>query len=187
MSFLVLDQYPSDAAKRADYISGSPPGDVIENGRATGPVIRPEKVVDTGIQIDFEGRLCFGERTVRHLAYLFGMIDGWRMEALIASHTALNDERDLLSRELVEARKQVENLLDVQREPVTEVFVALDGTHHASAGAAEDANRKTAGLAPAALKGMRPISAAEAPDTSAPDPADGPDETAGSKKAKAKK
>lgn len=158
--FQVVDDYPGHAAKGADYFSSAPKGDVIETN-ADGKVVRPERVVITGVDILGEGLLCFGERTARTMGHLFGMVDGWRVQALMAATQAIVDERDLLSRELADARQQVSNLLETHRDAPAEVYVALDGTRHASADAAENATRTAQDLAAKALVGMRPIAAEE--------------------------
>lgn len=152
----VQAEYPVGTARGGDYISGSPRGEIIE-----GDTVRPEKVVTTDVDILGEGYLCFGERTARHLAHLFGMVDGWRVQNLMAATQAVVDERDLLSRELAEARTQIDNLLETHRDAPAEVFIAADGERHASADAAANAGRKALGLASEALVGMRPITAEE--------------------------
>lgn len=154
--FQVADQYPPHTAAGCDYFSRAPLGDIVEQ-HGDDQIIRRERVLDTGLDLDFEGRIAIGERTVRHWASLFGMVDGWRVQNLMAMTQAVVDERDLMSRELAESRAQIANLLEVQREPVTEVFVALDGARHASAQAAESENRKAAGLPSRAVVGVRPI------------------------------
>lgn len=150
--FQVVDEYPGHAAGGADYLSGNPRGEILDNGK-----LRPEKVVVTGQDIVGEGLLCFGERTARHMAHLFGMVDGWRVQALMAATQVVVDERDLLSRDLESARQQIANLLETHRDAPEEVFVALDGSRHASAAAAENATRVAQGLSAKALVGMRPL------------------------------
>lgn len=160
--YQVLPGYPGDAARGADYFSGAPHGTIIET-HGDEQTERAEQVLDTGLHIEFEGRVCVGERTVRHWATLFGMVDGWRVQNLMRQAQADVDERDLLSRELAEARQQIANLLEVQQAPAVEVFVASNGSRHASPEAAESESRKVAGLASKALVGVRPLTVEEAP------------------------
>lgn len=158
----IADNYPAHSAKGADYFSGAPRGEIVEQ-RGDEQVVRPERVIVTDIDVDFEGRLCIGERTVRHWAQEFGMVDGWRVQNMLAAAQADADERDLLSRELAEARDQIETLLEVQRAPARVVFVAADGSRHESEEAAVNAGRRAEGKAAASLTGVRPIKPDEAP------------------------
>lgn len=159
----IADNYPAHAAKGADYFSGAPRGDIMER-HGDEQIIRPEKVVITDVELDYEGRLCVGERTVRHWAQTFGMVDGWRVQNMLALAQADADERDLLSRELAEARDRIETLMDLERQPARVVFVDSEGVRHESAAAAENAGRKAAGLASKSVTGVRPIKPDEAPD-----------------------
>lgn len=161
--FQVLAGYPGDTAKGADYFSGASQGEVVEDRGNGDQVVRPERVLDTGAHVEFEGRICVGERTVRHWAALLGMVDGWRVEALMAQAQADVDDRDLLSRELAGAREEVENLISMQRDAPAEVYIGLDGERHASAEAALEASRRAVGKAPRVLTGVRPLSTEEAP------------------------
>lgn len=160
---LIAENYPAHAAKGADYFSSAPLGDIIEQ-RGEEQIVRRERVVITDVEIDWEGRVCVGERTVRHWAQEFGMVDGWRVQNMLAVAQADADERDLLSRELAAARDMVDTLMEVQRQPTRVVFVDSAGVRHESAEAAENASRKAAGLAPKSLTGVRPIKPDEAPD-----------------------
>lgn len=159
----VVDEYPGEAAAHCDYITRAPRGEITEEW-PDGKRIRPEKVIVTDVVIEMEGRLCFGERTARHLAHEFGMVDGWRVRQYLADHQAVCDERDLLSRELADARRQVDNLLEMEREPVTAVYVDLDGGEHASKGAAVHASRRARKTAP---KENDVLVAVEAPEVTA--------------------
>lgn len=99
------------------------------------------------------------------------MVDGWRVQNMMALAQADADERDLLSRDLAVARDQIENLLELQGQPARVVFVDAAGVRHESEAAAANASRKAEGLAPKSLTGVRPIKPDEAPDPAPKKPA----------------
>lgn len=87
--FQVTDSYPGDAAGGCDYITKAAPGLIYDDPNSPS---RQERVVVTPTEIDFEGRLCIGERTVRHMAHLLGMFEGEAVEMISAENASLRDE-----------------------------------------------------------------------------------------------
>ena len=161
MEYLIRDSYPGDAAHGGCYLSRAAQGEVVVNGQP-----RRERVIVTPIHIDFEGQLCIGERAARHMAHLLGMVDDWRVAGVVAELGDTRDERDRLSAEVQRLRDEVELLRQLDSPEEREVFVALDGTRHASAGAAQSASERAVGKMPDVLARVQRISAVEAPNPS---------------------
>lgn len=162
----VIDNYPGDAAGGCDYLSGAALGEVIVEDASGHQVRRRERVVVTPRHIDFEGQLCIGERTVRHLAHLLGMVDDWRVEKLGEQYEAVASERDELSAQLAEAHRTIETLSQIERQPITAVYVGADRVEHVSEAAAVDASAAAEGRPRRGLLGVRRIREDEAPDPS---------------------
>lgn len=161
--FQVSDNYPGDAARGACYLTGASRGEIVTIDPETGEDrVRPEKVIVTPISIDFEGRLCFGERTVRHLAHLLGMVDSWRVERLRVAHDSLLTSALETAAELERVRAENDTLTQMV-EKREQVFVATDGTAWPSRRSAAEASRRTSGLVPMGADALRSIGADEAP------------------------
>lgn len=141
MHLEIVDNYPSIAAFGCDFFTRAAIGDVRMEG-PDGEVHRREKVLVTDRTIDFEGRVCIGERTVRHLAHRFDMVDGWRVERIKDDNTALRAELVELSTELASVRSQLTFARQLETQPAEQVFLSLDGTKHASARACMEATAK---------------------------------------------
>ena len=160
----ILPEYPSDAARGACYLSGASRGEITETDPDTGESrTRPERVIDTGREIDFEGRLCVGEAMIRHLAHELGMLDDWRVRRLIVEHEAVVAENLALSTRCNQLEGSMEVLRDMAQQQTRNVHVAADGTLHTSARAAENASRHANSLPSRGRDAVRPITAAEAP------------------------
>lgn len=133
MDLIIDDHYPADAAFGADFFTNAAQGELIMEG-PDGPVARREKVVVTTQQLDdiavHWGRICVGERTIRHLAHLFDMVDDWRVKRIIDDNDALRAELVDLSTQLAAERQTIDFLRELEAAPRGEVFFALDGTRH---------------------------------------------------------
>lgn len=156
MDVFVHDEFPADAAYGADFLSRASKGTITETG-PDGKVVRDEKVLVTSVDVDFEGRVCFGEKTVRHLAHQFGLVDGWRVEALKAEFAQVRDECEQLSRDLAKAREDLEFLHSLEREPAPTRLVALDGSTHTSLRGACEATAKLLGVEPSVVLNAVPV------------------------------
>lgn len=159
----VLDSFPAYAAAGSDYFTRADVGE-IEQTFAGETNVRRERVLVTPAEIDYEGVVCLGERTVRHMARLFGMVDGWHAANLITDNERLYNERDQLSTELAAAKSEIAYLRSQMEHRLDEVYVAADGTKHASLAAAiEQSERVLTGLRPKPQRGVAPLSEADAP------------------------
>lgn len=125
--------YPGDAVGGHDYLTGAAQGEVVVDADT---LPRPELVIITDRYIDYEGRVCIGEKSVRHMAHLLGMFEKEQVEAVAAENAALHGEiealRDQLGRQLVE----IERL----RGTTTEVFYA-NGTRFETEAAAREVSK----------------------------------------------
>lgn len=163
-NFMVADSYPGDAARGGCYLTGASLGEIVEIDPATGgDIVRPERVIVTQVDIDFEGRLCLSERIVRHLAHQLGMVDSWRVERLRAVHDAHVDAAMAVARELEKAREQIETLTEMVDSGRVRQFVATDGSEWPNKALAIEASRRSAGVPPLGADGLRSIMAEEAP------------------------
>lgn len=145
------DEYPADAVGRACFLTGMARGEVwVET--ADGKVARPEKVLITDRDVLYEGRVCVGERAVRHLAHRLGLVDDWRFERVAADNQALRDELVALSREIAEVRGERDRLADLERPEEVLVYLAIDGTRHASKRGAIEHTAKLLDLEPNMLE-----------------------------------
>lgn len=150
MHLQVVNEYPSDAAFGVDYFSGAARGKLMEEG-PDGMLERDEKVIVTDRYLDYEGQVCVGERTVRHLAHEFGMVDGWKVDRVIADNGSLRSELVELSEEVARVRAQLAFAQELERAPAVTKFVGLDGHEHASQRAAAEASAKLLGYEPGIL------------------------------------
>lgn len=139
------DQYPSFAAFGCDFFTRADQGDIIED-TADGPRVRRERILITDRDLDFEGRVCVGERTVRHLAHQLGMVDDWRVERIAADNHQLRRELVDLSEELAREREHGRFLRELEAQPPEKVFLALDGTEHAARRGAAEATAAQLGI-----------------------------------------
>jgi hypothetical protein len=85
----VLERYEDDTARGCCYLCIASPR-VFDT--PDGP--RRERIVDTGVSIDYEGRLAICELCLREMAKLLGMVDGSEIETLRADFRQVLDERD---------------------------------------------------------------------------------------------
>lgn len=162
--FVVADNYPGDAARGGCYLSGAAQGEIVTIDPATGgEQVRREKVIVTPVDIDFEGRLCIGERMVRHLAHQFGMVDSWRVERLRVVHDALVEQATRLGEEVERLREDNAVLAQMVDAGRTEVFVSVDGTCWPKKALAVEASRRALDAPPLGCDALRSIMADEAP------------------------
>lgn len=150
MDITIDSEYPHDAAYGCDYFSRNHRGLIVVD-TPDGPQERPEKVLITSREEDGEGRICFGERTIRHLAHQLGLVDDWRVAAIVRDSEALRDEIVTVSMELAETRGEVFRLSQLEQSAAPVTFIAVDGTEHASRRAAQEQSAKSLGLEPAML------------------------------------
>jgi hypothetical protein len=136
----IVDEYPSEAAGQCDFFSMAAPGDILVD-TPDGQVLRREKVIITPHYLDYEGRICVGERTIRHLAHKFRMVDDWRVNLIARDNDALRAELVELSTELANTRAQVEFLRALETAGPSTRYIATDGSVHASERAAQEASR----------------------------------------------
>lgn len=144
------DHYPADAAYGCDWLTRNAQGDILVD-TPDGQVKRREKVLITSREDDYEGRICIGERTVRHLAHQLGLVDDWRVERIAADNRELRTEVIGLSVALGAARNEANRLAQLERPDATKVYVALDGTEHLSERAAVEHCAKLLDLEPAII------------------------------------
>lgn len=149
---MIVDEYPSEAAGQCDFFSMSAPGDIIVE-TPDGTVLRREKVVITPHYLDYEGVICVGEKTIRHLAHKFRMVDDWRVDLIARDNDALRAELEELSTDLANARAQVEFLRALETTGAPTKYVASNGSVHASERAAQEASRAV----PKAAKMLKPV------------------------------
>lgn len=135
MDLFIDDHYPGDAAHGCDYLTRSMQGD-IQVETPDGIKLRKERVIITDREEDFEGRICIGERTVRHLAHKFGMVDDWRVDMISRDNTALRAELVGLSSQMAALRDENRRLAELERAEIEDVYVAVDGSRHVSERAA---------------------------------------------------
>ena len=145
MDCSITDDYPADAANGCDFLSGAAKGEVVED-TPDGQIVRPEKIVVTSREVDWEGRICIGERTARHFAHLFGMVDAWKVDALIAESRAVRDELATTSAELGDARHTIRVLRESEIPSAEKVYLALDGTEHGNQRGAAEATARLLGV-----------------------------------------
>lgn len=145
MQLSIVDEYPTGAAFGCDYFTRAARGDIEMQG-PDGPEYRPEKVVITDRYLDDEGQICVGERTIRHLAHKFEMVDGWRVARIVADNQALRAELVQLSTDLAAARSEIAFMRDMEQRPVPVKFIALDQSEHSSSRGAAEASADLLGL-----------------------------------------
>lgn len=148
---IVVDQYPPGAAGGADFLTGAPLGTVREHHRDGSDRLHPEKVIVTDQDVEFMGTVCIGERSVRHLAHIFEMVDRWQVDDLVDAYVDVAKERDELSVELAEAYKTIDLLRALEQTTPKKVYVDADGVEHRSAKAAVSATRRSFALPDAVI------------------------------------
>lgn len=147
---VILDEYPHDAAYGADFFSRNARGE-IQVETADGIRMRPEKVLMTPHTVDYEGRVCVGERTIRHWAHNFGLVDEWRFAMVADDNRALRTELVALSNELAAERLKSSQLAQLEMPETTLIYVDVQGEQHASKRAAVEATAMGAGWQPTIL------------------------------------
>lgn len=163
MTFQVLPDYQPTAAAASDFFTRCARGEIDEVDPATGDSVRrPERVLATGRYVDFEGDVNIGESTVRHMAHLFGMVDGWRVQRLARVHEETLLELTALSEQNARLIGEVERLEGQRKVPVR-VYVDEAGVEHSSPLAAEAGSRVAKGRPRKGAESLAPITAAEAP------------------------
>lgn len=148
--------YPGDAIGGADYLTGSAQGEVVVD---PDTLPRPELVIITDRYIEHEGRVCIGERSVRHMAHLLGMFEKERVEAVAQENVALHGEVDVLRAQIEQQRDVIEGLRLTQ----TQVFY-VNGTRYETEAAAREAS-----------KAKKPPLRVPAPDASHEEPSTDPE------------
>lgn len=159
MDLYLDDHYPADAAFGADFFTNAAQGEVVMEG-PDGPIVRQEKVLISDRQLDdvlAYGRVCIGERTVRHLAHKLEMVDGWRVQRIAADNEDLRAELVDLSRQLARERQTVQFMRDLEAHPPAEVYLALDGTTHTSKRACQEATAKLLGVTTRLIQEAVPV------------------------------
>lgn len=141
MHLEIVDEYPSTAAFGSDFFTRAARGEIRMEG-PDGPVHRMEKVIVTDRDLDYEGSVCVGERTIRHLAHKFGLVDGWRVDRIVDDNHALRKELTDLSSELAATKSQLAFARQLEATPAEQFFLSLDGTKHTSARACMEATAK---------------------------------------------
>lgn len=154
--YQVVANYPGTAAGGACFLSRAGLDDLVEIDPLSGePRTRREQVVITDRDVDFEGLVCLGERTVRHLAHLFGMVDGWAYDRLVVQHNELVGQHQQVARALGDADREIEGLEAQVDRGRREVFVAVDGSRWPTVRAAQEQSRVAAGMEVAGLAAAR--------------------------------
>lgn len=149
------DRYPTGAEGGADFFTRAAQGDLRIDG-ADGPTFRKERVLLTSTYLDYGGQVCVGERTVRHLAHTLKMVDGWRVERIADDNVALRKELVELSARVADQARQIEFHRQLEAQPASVVFVALDGTRHASERGAMEATAAMLDVTTAMIQNAKP-------------------------------
>lgn len=157
--FEVTRDYPGDAARGGCYLSGASKGEIVT---ATGR--RAERVIVTPHHEEFVGRICIGERTVRHMAHLLGLFDEDQVAKIVARADRLEKERDALDNQLADALDEIDRLR--REKALREVFVDERGERHTSVDALETSAKRASG---AVRKPPSPIKAEHAPEPVPPE------------------
>lgn len=160
MQLSLDDRYPAEAAYGADFFTRAAQGDVIED-TPDGPRSRRERVVITDNWEDHLGRVCIGERTARHLARQFGMVDGWKVDAVIADAQEVRTELMVLSERIARLENENRLLRELEVAYPEPVFLALDGTKHASERGCMEATARTIGVETQAIDDARRVAASQ--------------------------
>lgn len=145
---VIDDEYPFEAVGGCDFFTRAARGEIAEDG-PDGPVVRMEKVLITDRYVDMEdtivGQICIGERTARHFAHQFGLVDGWKVQRIIDDNRALRTELVDLSKKVAEQARHIAILEELERAPAEKLWLALDGTEHASRRGCQEATAKMIG------------------------------------------
>lgn len=146
---VVDEEYPTGSVGGCDFFTRTARGEIIEDG-PDGPLTRPEKVLITDRYVDMDdaivGQICVSERTMRHFAHDFGMVDGWKVERLIDDNHSLRSELVDLSTTVAALRGQIAVMEQMAERETREVYVALDGTRHESMRGSRERSAEVAGL-----------------------------------------
>jgi hypothetical protein len=140
MDVYLDDKYPADAAYGADFLSRAAQGEVRID-TPNGPILRQERIIISSAEVDYEGRVCFGERTIRHLAHQLDLVDRWRVELIEAQRDQYLSDLVECSHELAETLEQNRRLRELEDRPAERVYLSLGGVVHANARAAMEASR----------------------------------------------
>lgn len=150
MDLYVVDDYPGDAAYGCDYLSRAAKSQIVVE-TPDGERLRDERIIVTSREEDFEGRICIGEKTVRYLAHEFGMVDEWRVEIIKTDNLDLRAELVELSTALAAERDKVARMAELERPDAAPVYVAIDGSRHASERASIEATARKLGYEPSMI------------------------------------
>lgn len=161
----ITDEFPINAVNGCDYLSLSARGDIVEPGPDGNLINRPEKVLITDHDVDMDhagGTVCFGERTVRHLGAMFGMVDGWRAQRLRDEYEVTREERDALSARVCDLQRDLTRVMELEKSRPEKVFCAIDGTEFDDIKSARSHSLRLARVAPTAAD-VRPVALEDAP------------------------
>lgn len=147
----IVDSYTGATAYGSCFLTRATRRDIVEE-TANGPLVRPEKIVATGIDLDFLGQVCISEFAIRDLAHRFGMVDQWRVQTIIDDSTGLRAQLVALSADLAAARNEIDRYSQLERPEHIKVYMALDGTEHASSRAAQEQTADLLGCEPAMIQ-----------------------------------
>lgn len=142
------DGYPAHAIGGSDFLTGAAQrviSDVDGNGNE---IRRPERIVVTDREIPeteiLDGVVCLSEQTIRTLGGLVGLADEPHVKELTRRMRIAVDERDRFEAEAIRLAAQL------HAKPAT-VYVAADGTEHASLESARAATAPQVPLPPATV------------------------------------
>lgn len=152
----LTSDYPGTAAYGADFFSRNAKGKIYEDG-PDGKIERDERVIVTDIDLEFEGIVCVGERTIRHFAHVFGMVDGWRVDRLKEDNQSLRDELVTISNEAARLRDTIHTLRSLEPTDPEKVYLALDMSEHVSARAAAEQTARLLGCEPSVVLKAVPV------------------------------
>lgn len=115
--------YPGDAARGCDYISGAALDKIVD---ADTGQMRDERVIITDLYVDHEGRVCIGEKSVKHMATLCGMFEGDRVRAIASENDRL---RVTVEAQAVEVQALKEQNFALRAQKAVVVYVTPSGLH----------------------------------------------------------
>lgn len=148
--FKLASDYPGDAAFGACYFTRAAKRKLVVE-TADGDAERDERVIITDAHIEYEGRIVVSEFAVRCMAHLLGMVDEWRIDRVRLDSETLRVELILASQRAATAEAEIRRLETLDRSEIRTVFIALDGTQHASARGALEASGAVADMEPSIL------------------------------------
>lgn len=166
MDMYLVDDYPADTAYGNDFLSGNDKGKIQVETPDGDVVLRDERILVTTRDVEFEGRICVGERTIRHMAHQFGLVDEWKVDRLKVDNLALRAEIADVSKVAGEQAARIRLLEDLERPESVKVFLDVAGNEHASQRGAVEATARLLGLEPAIVQdAVRTISPTPALET----------------------